>query len=150
MDHSASFVFPIRWADLDANGHVRHSVFFDLGAQARITFLEREGFGVARMQEVRVGPVLFTETAQYRNEVRSGEQVTVAVELTGISANLKHFAMRHRVVREDQSIACIIDCRGAWMDLDARRVVPAPDALFAVLERMPRAADYAELVSAGR
>ena len=147
METNASFTVPVRWADLDPNGHVRHSVFLDLGAQARVGFLEGAGFGLAEMAAARIGPVLFTETAQYRHEIRSSELVTVDVELTGISANLKHFAMRHRLIREDGEIACIIDCRGAWMDLDTRRVVPAPDALFAVLERMPRAADYAELAS---
>ena len=42
MDILQSFVRPIqiRWADLDPNFHLRHSVYYDYGAYCRIGFFE--------------------------------------------------------------------------------------------------------------
>ncbi len=42
----------VRWADLDPNGHVRHSIYYDYGAQARIAYLQREGFGLDWMKRM--------------------------------------------------------------------------------------------------
>lgn len=145
MSETYSIDLEVRWADLDPNGHVRHSVYFDFGAQARVGFLEDRGFGVARMEQAGVGPVLFSETAQYRRELRSGERVRVDVQLVGVSQNRKHWAMRHRIHRSDGELACIIDCRGAWLDLRERRVIPAPDALVEVLGAMEHSEDFASL-----
>ena len=36
----------VRWADLDPNGHVRHSVYYDYGAQIRRAYAD-DGRGVA-------------------------------------------------------------------------------------------------------
>ena len=33
----------IRWADLDPNFHLRHSVYYDLGSQFRMELLEEAG-----------------------------------------------------------------------------------------------------------
>src|SRR5690349_13204881 len=62
MDEAAKdFSIPVdlRWADLDPNGHVRHSVYYDWGAMVRLTYLERHGVGVAWMGQHAIGPVLF-------------------------------------------------------------------------------------------
>ena len=145
MSDPFSIEFEIRWADLDPNGHVRHSVYFDLGAQARVAYLESVGFGVGRMHSVGVGPVLFEERARYQRELGTGESVTADVVLTGVSENRKHWSMRHHILKADGEVSCIIDCRGAWLDLRERRVVPAPDALAALLQDMPRAEDFQTL-----
>ena len=36
----------VRWSDLDPNGHVRHSVYYDYGAQARIAYMQKQGIGI--------------------------------------------------------------------------------------------------------
>jgi acyl-CoA thioesterase FadM len=40
-----TFLLPIqlRWADIDANFHVRHSVYYDWGAMCRMEFLRADG-----------------------------------------------------------------------------------------------------------
>jgi hypothetical protein len=86
----------VRWADLDPNGHVRHTVFMDWATQCRVAVLASAGLTPRRFQELGMGPVLFREEADYLREVDAGDQITVALELVGASADWKHFACTAR------------------------------------------------------
>jgi len=136
--------FTVRWADLDPNGHMRHSAYADYGAQTRIGFLTEQGFGLSQFMKMRMGPILFTENLKYSREIRFNENFQVTCEAVGLSPNRKHWRIRHRVLRPDGELSCVIDCQGAWLDLVQRKVVPAPAELEAVMLKMPRADDYAE------
>lgn len=144
MGTSYAKSFEVRWSDLDPNGHVRHSAYADYGAQARIGFLAEHGFGLERFHKLHVGPILFREDLKYLREIHANERISVTVELSGLSPNRKHWRFRHRILRGDGELACIIDCQGAWLDLTARRVIPAPAELDTVMEHMPRSQDFAE------
>ena len=136
--------FEVRWADLDPNGHMRHSAYADYGAQARVGFLSEHGFGLGQFTKLRIGPVLFREDLKYLREIRANETIKVSCEATGMSPNRKHWRIRHRIFRQDGELSCVIDCQGAWFDLAQRKVIPAPAELQVVMEKMPRAEDYAE------
>jgi acyl-CoA thioester hydrolase len=41
----------VRWADIDANFHVRHSVYYDWGATVRMHYLEQCGLTTQVMQD---------------------------------------------------------------------------------------------------
>ncbi len=136
--------FQVRWADMDPNGHLRHSAYMDYAAQARVGFLNDCGFSLERLQKLRLGPVLFREDTQYLREVRANERISVTTELSGLSANGKHWRMRHRIFRADGALACVIDVQGAWLDLTTRKTVPAPAELQGVMVKVPHTQDYAE------
>src|SRR5438045_9321169 len=100
---AASTVFSLpmalRWADLDPNGHVRHSVYYDWGAMVRVAYLEARGVGLAWMTKHAIGPVLFREEARFLREVRFGDQLQVDVRLAAASADGRKWRMQHRVLR---------------------------------------------------
>ncbi|HET7921630.1 MAG TPA: thioesterase family protein [Gammaproteobacteria bacterium] len=139
-----SQVFAVRWADLDPNGHMRHTAYMDYAAQARVGFLAAEGFTLERFQTLRIGPVLFHEATDYLHEIRANERITVTTEVTGLSPNRKHWRIRHRIFNQSDTLACVVNVQGAWLDLVARRIVPAPADLLALMEQAPRSEDYAE------
>ncbi|HEV2321599.1 MAG TPA: acyl-CoA thioesterase [Gammaproteobacteria bacterium] len=144
MSGSYTKTFLIRWADLDPNGHMRHSAYADYGAETRIGFLSEHGFGLGQFMKLRIGPILFREELRYLREVHAHEAIQVSCEATGMSPNRKHWRIRHRIFRQDGELACIIDCQGAWLDLVQRKVVPASAELEAAMQKMPKAGDYAE------
>lgn len=144
MSENYTKTFEVRWADLDPNAHMRHSAYADYGAQARVGFLSEHGFGLGQFMKLRLGPVLFREDLKYLREIRPNETIRVTCEATGMSPNRKHWRIRHRIFRQDGELACIIDCQGAWFDLVARKVIPAPPELEAAMQAMPKAEDYAE------
>src|SRR3954471_20096804 len=53
----------IRWADIDANRHLRHSVYYDYGAAMRMNVLSERGLTTKKLEELMMGPILFREEA---------------------------------------------------------------------------------------
>jgi len=142
--------YDIRWVDLDPNGHMRHSAYLDYGAQIRLAAMAEYGLSMAEMARQGVGPVLFKEAIEYRREIRAGENIRVGTELSGLSLNGKHWRMRHVIKKSDGEVAAIIEVQGAWLDLKARRVAPAPEAIQALVAKMPRSEDFEEFDSSKR
>ena len=140
--------FDVIWADLDANAHMRHTAYMDYAAQVRLAWLFEMGFSIERLAAAGVGPVLFHEATQYRREVRGGERIVVALELTGLSDNRKHWRFRQPIHKEGGELAAVVEVQGAWLDLRARKIAPPPPELLAAVERWPRASDFALIPSA--
>jgi acyl-CoA thioester hydrolase len=145
---SPVFTQPIalRWSDLDPNGHVRHSAYYDWGAMARITFLDQKGVGLAWMEEHAIGPVLFREEAKFMRELRFGDQLTIDVWLAASSTDGRKWRMRHRILRGDE-LAATIEIDGAWLDLRARKIVVPPDDLARAFANVPHSEDFVILPS---
>jgi acyl-CoA thioester hydrolase len=136
----------IRWADLDPNGHVRHSVYYDWGAMVRLSFLEGRGVGVAWMSANAIGPVLFREEAKFLKELRFADQVRMDMRLAAASLDGRKWRIRHRLIRGVDE-AAIIEVDGAWLDLRARKIVVPPGELVQAFADAPRTEDFAILVS---
>ncbi len=147
MNTPSSKTFDILWADLDPNGHMRHTAYMDYAAQARVDFLHDCGFTLERFQHLRIGPVLLQEETRYLHEVRANERISVTTEITGLSSNGKHWRIRHRIFRAGGELVCVVSVQGAWLDLAARKVVPAPAELREAMRNASRADDYAEFTA---
>ena len=128
---SFSRTFQLRWSDADANGHVRHTVYPELGAEIRLAWLADGGFDWRRFEASGIGPVLLREEIDYLREVSLGEQVAVDLEALALSA--------------DGEAAARVVVLGGWLDLARRKLAVAPDALLAILRDAPRAAGFEEL-----
>ncbi len=137
--------FQLRWSDADANGHVRHTVYPELGAEARLAWLAEVGYDWRRFQEIGLGPVLLREEIEYRREVGLGEQVEVDLEVLALSPDGGRWRIRHTVSRASGEVAARVVVTGGWLDLAKRKLVVAPEALLAVLRDGPRAAEFEEL-----
>jgi acyl-CoA thioester hydrolase len=137
--------FQAIWADIDMNGHMRHTTYLDYATQARMSCFADHGFGLAEFSSHGIGPILTRESVRYLREIRPGQTFRIRVALSGQSPDHKRFAMRATVLREDGTPAAIVDILGAWMDMTRRRLMPAPAALRHALERMPRSDDYLDI-----
>ena len=139
--------YDIRWSELDPNGHMRHSAYLDYGAQVRLAFLAEHGLTMSRLRQLGIGPVLFHEEIHYRAEILGGETIRTDVALSGLSQNRKHWKMRHRLIKPDDTVAAIINVHGAWLDLTQRRVIVPPAEILDLLEPMPKTEDFTEFES---
>lgn len=131
----------VRWSDLDPNGHVRHSVYYDYGAQARIAFLDKHGFDIKWMARKGVGPVLFREEAKFYRELNSGDELIIDVKLSGVSSDHRKWSMRHRIMRGDE-ICATLDMDGAWLDLEKRKVIVPPQELIEKFEDLGHTEEF--------
>lgn len=134
----------IRWADLDPNGHVRHSVYYDFGAQVRIAYLQQAGFDISWMTRHNIGPVLFREEAQFKRELHLGDSLLIDVRLAGLSEDRRKWSMRHRILRGDE-LCAILDLDGAWLDLRSRKLTPPPEELLVRFTALERTEDFRQL-----
>src|SRR5207249_2329273 len=132
--------------DLDPNGHVRHSVFYDWGALARLTFLERQGVGLAWMAGNGIGPVLFREEARFLRELRFGDELHIDVRLAAASPDGRKWRMHHRILRGTE-VTATLEVDGAWLDLRARKIVVPPAEMARAFAALGRTEDFAVLPS---
>jgi len=129
----------IRWADLDPNFHLRHSVYYDFGAQIRMAFLSENGLTAQFMQANHFGPVLFREECVFRREIRYGDAITINVELLQLRRDYARFSFRHEIKRLDETLCAILTVDGAWMDTAARKLIVPPGLSINLLNAMPKA-----------
>ena len=149
MNDSGAFQeqFSVRWSDLDANRHVRNTIFSDFATHTRFRLLEAHGFSQARFETLRFGPVMFREEIRYRRELVFGQEVTVNVLCAGLSTDGSQWRVLQEVIRADGKLAAALTIDGAWIHLDSRRLIAPPPDLFGVLERLPRSSDFTALRS---
>jgi acyl-CoA thioester hydrolase len=132
----------IRWADLDPNMHMRHSVYYDYGAFARISFLEEQGLTVSFMAEHFIGPILFREECVFRKEIRLGDKIAIDLQLLKAKADHSRWSIRHRILKDGDTVAAVITVDGAWIDVNRRRLAVPPEKVKYVFDNMPRAEEF--------
>ena len=137
--------FEVRWADLDANRHLRNTAYLDYATHVRFAFLAENGFSPSRFGELRFGPVILREEMTFRREVGPNEVLTVDYRLAALSQDRRRFRLRHRVFRGDGVEAARIETDGGWMDLETRKLRPPPGELQRTLDRLARTGDFATL-----
>ncbi len=139
--------FAVRWSDLDANRHVRNTIFSEFATHTRFRLLEAHGFPQTEFESLRFGPVMFREEIHYRRELIFGQEVTVNVLVAGLSKDGSHWRVQQEVSRADAKQAAILRIDGAWLHLDSRKLIAPPRDLRDLLWNMPRTPDFEELRS---
>ena len=136
----ASFIkdVEVRWADLDPNFHVRHSVYYDWGASVRIGFLQQSGLTVQFMQQYAFGPVIFREECVFKKELRMQDAVKVDVVLLKAAPDYFKWTIRHTVYKNGDVVAAVITLDGAWLDTEKRKLTIPPAEVHETFGNMPR------------
>jgi len=134
----------VRWSDLDPNGHVRHSAYYDYGAQVRIAYLQKNSW----MKTNGIGPVLFREEAKFYRELGSGDELVIDMRMSGLSEDQRKWSMHHRILR-GKKLCATIDIDGGWLNLKTRRIVPPPEELVKQFGMLERTENF-QVISAGR
>ena len=139
--------FAVRWSDVDANRHVRNTIFSDFATHTRFRLLEAHGFGQSQFEAMRFGPVMFREEIRYRRELTFGDDVTVSVLFAGLSEDGSQWRVHQEVTRDGGKQAAILTIEGAWIHLDTRKLVCPPPDLLEILRSFPRTGDFEVLRS---
>lgn len=131
MDYSQTY--HVRWAEMDPNGHMRHSAYADFAADQRVAFLARIGYGLPKFAELRLGPILFREETKFLKEVHIGEALRVDGRFLSLSDDGGRWTILHTLYRADGRVAATVTVDGAWLDLDRRKLrLPPPELLTAM------------------
>jgi len=135
----------IRWADLDANYHVRHSVYYDYGAQHRIELLASVGLTTEVMRREHFGPVIFREECVFRREIRFEDKIFINTRLAKVRHDYARWTIQHVLSDAEGTVRAIITLDGAWIDTQTRRLAdPTPASAIKALGAFPKTEDFKE------
>lgn len=135
-----------RWSDLDPNFHVRHSVYYDFGAQHRIEILESLGLTMKVLQANHFGPILFREECVFRNEIALSDTIFMHTKISKMRPDASRWSIIHEFKNADDKVCATITVDGAWMDTKLRKIAnPTPEIAIKTMNSMPKTADFIEL-----
>lgn len=129
-----SVQFTVRWDEVDLNGHLRHTGYGAMCAEARVRTFAAAGMGIDRDSIATAAPILLREELVYRKEVMLGEEVTVtsAISEDPESAG-KRWIIEHEVIKATGEVACKVTVLGAWINLDTRKLTMPPSEIIQTL-----------------
>ena len=132
----------VRWADIDANRHLRHSVYYDYGASMRMNVLSEAGLTTKKLEELGIGPVLFREEAIFRREILFEDTMSINVELVKTTEDFGRWSLRHEFTKGDGTLAAVLNVDGAWIDLAKRKLAAPDDFIRRVFDHFPKSKDF--------
>ena len=131
-----------RWSDLDPNFHLRHSVYYDFGAQHRVEILEQLGITLRVMQNLHIGPILFREECVFKKEIKLSDVITMQTKLAKMNPDASRWSIAHEFYREDV-LCAVITVDGAWMNTQLRKLAsPTPQIIVDALRIFPKTTDF--------
>ncbi|MFB0910973.1 MAG: acyl-CoA thioester hydrolase [Flavobacterium sp.] len=135
-----------RWSDLDPNFHVRHSAYYDFGAQHRIEILESLGLTMKVLQTSHFGPILFREECIFRKEIGLSDTIFMHTKISKMRPDASRWSIVHEFKNAEDKLCAIITVDGAWMDTTLRKIAnPTPAIAMEAMSSIPKTADFIEL-----
>ncbi|MDR1807257.1 MAG: thioesterase family protein [Propionibacteriaceae bacterium] len=93
---------PVRWGDLDAQGHVNNSAFADYLQEARVDYLF--GGGAATEALVTDGAIVVTQQIEYKAPIFFGS-APVTVDVWPCSVGAARFTLAYRLWQGEREVA---------------------------------------------
>lgn len=130
MKQKYTTTFEVKWADVDPNLHLRHTVYLDYADQTRIRFFNENALSFNRLMSMGLGPILFGTQTDFKREVLLNERITIDCELIDITDDGRKWTIKHIMYKESGEVAAEMVYRGAWFNLRERKVVAPPKEVY--------------------
>lgn len=134
--------FNTKWSDFDPNRHMRHTAYNDYAAEVRVRFFQEHGLSINEFAKLNLGPVLFKEETSFLREIHIGENITVKMELEGVSEHIERWKFKHEIYNEKGVLAAEIKVYGAWIDLLKRKLAAPPKKFVDMFNDLPKSKDF--------
>ncbi|MEN8144956.1 MAG: thioesterase family protein [Gemmatimonadota bacterium] len=122
---------PVRWADMDAFGHVNNTLVFRYFESARIVYLERCGFERS-YEETRIGPILHSTACRFRRPLFYPDTILVGARTVELYED--RFMTQYRAVSTKlDEVASEGSSVIVSYDYDEARKAPIPAAVRAMI-----------------
>lgn len=137
--------FTTRWADFDANIHMRHTAYNDYAAESRLRYFNQYGITIHDFTKEKVGPILFEENTRFLKEIHLGEDISVNLKITGLSDKGERWKIQHEVFNSNGKLSAVINVYGAWLDLEKRKLTVPPVKFQEIFSEAERTEDFKEI-----
>ncbi|MDB0602209.1 thioesterase family protein [Tenacibaculum maritimum] len=142
---SFSVNFTTRWADFDANIHMRHTAYNDYAAESRLRYFKKFNVTVQDFAKEKIGPILFEENIKFFREIHLGQDITVSIQLTGLSKNGERWKIRHQVFNDAGKLSAEINVYGAWIDTVKRKLTSPSEKFRFLFTQLEKTEDFQEI-----
>jgi acyl-CoA thioester hydrolase len=144
-----SMPYEVRWTDIDANRHVRYSAYIDATAELRYRFFAQHNLPPEAFDNLGMGPVYTSLTANFFREVRLGETLTITYLLMGLSPLGFRWKVQHDFLKASGKKAVTVFLEGTILNLTTREPSAPTPEIMAVFQQIPRSSDF-EIMSDSR
>lgn len=123
----------VAWGELDALGHVNHTVFLRWFENVRLAWFQRVGIGASlRDPTSKVGPILARIECDYRAPVEFPDMIWASarcVELgrSSLTLDKRVWSERRRAIVAEGKVVMVM------LDYAAQRTVPIPEVVRAAI-----------------
>jgi acyl-CoA thioester hydrolase len=123
-------VVPIRWGDMDAMSHVNNTIYFRYMEIARLDWMFKIGAPTGSQGE---GPIIINAFCNFLQQLEFPGDVRVRMFV--VNPGRTSFETYHTLERTDRPGELYAEggARTVWTDYAARKSVPLPDWLRALL-----------------
>ena len=108
----------------------------------RINFFHTNGLTSQRLEELKIGPLLFREEAIFRREIKLEDQVVIRVELLKATQDYARWSIRHHFVKADGTLSAILNLDGAWIDIEKRKLTVPDHSIKEVFDKFPKSSEF--------
>ncbi|MBT7610260.1 MAG: acyl-CoA thioesterase [Bacteriovoracaceae bacterium] len=106
---------------LDTFGHVNNAVYLELYEEARWEFITKAGFGLKKVQETQIGPVILEINVTFKSELKNREEIIIESEFGGMKNSLIS-TVKQRMVKADGTMASEISLSIGIFDMKTRKL----------------------------
>ena len=122
---------------------MRHSAYYDFGAQHRIEILESLGLTMKVLQQQHFGPILFREECVFRKEIKLADKITMQTKISKMRPDAARWSIIHEFLNEEGNLCAVITVDGAWMDTKLRKIAdPTPEIAVEAISLFPKSEDF--------
>ncbi len=122
----------IRESHLDTFGHVNNATYLALYEEARWELIELGGFGMAKIKELAMGPVILDLNLTFKKELINRDEITITAR-NGMMKNSLIFTMHQQMLKADGTICSTLDLSVGLMDMKKRKLIaPTQEWLSAI------------------
>lgn len=120
-------IYPITILEshLDTFGHVNNGAYLVLFEEARWDLITSNGYGLARIQELGLGPVLLEVQLKFRKELRLRQRVRIETQM--VSCSKKICVIHQKMIDETGTVCSTADITLGLFDLRTRKLVVMTD-----------------------
>ncbi|WP_298368257.1 acyl-CoA thioesterase [uncultured Lutibacter sp.] len=137
--------FNTKWSDFDPNRHMRHTAYNDYAAEVRVRYFQEHGLSINEFAKLNIGPILFKEETSFLKEIHIGENITVKMELEGVSKGIERWRFNHQIFNKDGILSAEIKVYGAWIDLMKRKLTSPPLEFVEIFKALPKTENFKEI-----
>ena len=125
------FKYLIQETDLDTFGHVNHANYLRIYEAARWDWITVGGFGLAKIQEMQVGPTILEVQIKYKRELKARDLITIHSLCPPYDGKIAK--VQQKMVNSSGEVCSEIELTIALFDMKKRKIIsPIPEWLAAV------------------